>query len=54
MASIFLSHSSQDNEVAADLSRRLKEHGYDSLFLDFDPDSGITVGRDWSASCTET
>ncbi len=47
MASIFLSHSSQDNEVAADLSRRLKEHGYDSLFLDFDPDSGITVGRDW-------
>ena len=47
MASIFLSHSSQDNEVAADLSRRLKEHGYDSLFLDFDPDSGIKAGRDW-------
>ena len=47
MASIFLSHSSQDNEVAGDLCRRLKEHGYDSLFLDFDPDSGIKVGRDW-------
>ena len=47
MASIFLSHSSQDNEVAGDLSRRLKEHGYDSLFLDFDPDSGIKAGRDW-------
>src|SRR5580692_891260 len=47
MASIFLSHSSQDNEVAFDLSRRLKEHGYDSLFLDFDPDSGIKPGRDW-------
>jgi len=47
MASIFVSHSSQDNETAADLSRRLKEHGYDSLFLDFDPDSGIKGGRDW-------
>jgi hypothetical protein len=47
MASIFLSHSSQDNEAAWDLSRRLKEHGYDSLFLDFDPHSGIKAGRDW-------
>ena len=47
MASIFLSHSSQDNAVALDLSRRLKEHGYDSLFLDFDPESGIRAGRDW-------
>ena len=47
MASIFLSHSCQDNEVAGDLSRRLKELGYDSLFLDFDPDSGIKAGRDW-------
>jgi WD40 repeat protein len=47
MSSIFLSHSSQDNEAAADLARRLKEHGYDSLFLDFDPDSGIKAGRDW-------
>jgi TIR domain/AAA ATPase domain len=47
VASIFLSHSSQDNEVAGDVSRRLKEHGYDSLFVDFDPDLGIKGGRDW-------
>jgi hypothetical protein len=47
MATIFLSHSSNDNEVAVDLSRRLKLKGYDSLFLDFDPDSGIKAGRDW-------
>ena len=47
MASIFLSHSSQDNEVASDLACRLREHGYDSLFLDFDLDSGIKAGRDW-------
>ena len=54
MASIFLSHSSQDNEAAGDFSRRLKEHGYDSLFLDFDPDSGIKAGATGSASCTAT
>jgi len=47
MSSIFLSHSSQDNELAGDLSRRLKERGYTALFLDFDPDSGIKAGRDW-------
>jgi hypothetical protein len=47
MASIFLTHSSQDNEVALDLSHRLKELGFESLFLDFDPDSGIEAGRDW-------
>jgi hypothetical protein len=47
MASIFLSHSSRDNEVAGDFSHRLKEHGYDSLFLDFDPDAGIEGGRHW-------
>jgi hypothetical protein len=47
MATIFVSQSSQDNEVAADLSRRLKENGYDSLFPDFDPDAGIKGGRHW-------
>jgi TIR domain/AAA ATPase domain len=47
MASIFLSHSSQDNESAAELSRRLRDYGYDSLFLDFDPDFGIKGGREW-------
>jgi energy-coupling factor transporter ATP-binding protein EcfA2 len=47
MVSIFLSHSSQDNEAARDLSRRLKELGYDALFLDFDPDTGIKAGWDW-------
>ena len=45
--SIFLSHSSEDYEVAGEISRRLKDHGYDSLFLDFDPDHGIKAGRDW-------
>ncbi len=47
MATIFVSHSSQDNQVADDLSRRLKAKGYGSLFLDFDPDCGIRAGRDW-------
>src|SRR6516165_8180049 len=47
MATIFLSHSSQDNRAAEELCGRLRAHGYESLFLDFDPDSGIKAGRDW-------
>jgi hypothetical protein len=47
MASIFLSHSSRDNEAAASLRDRLRLHGYESLFLDFDPDQGIRAGSDW-------
>src|SRR3954454_8650523 len=47
MASIFLSHSSQDNQATGELRGRLKVFGYESLFLDFDPDSGIKAGRDW-------
>ncbi|HEV3121427.1 MAG TPA: toll/interleukin-1 receptor domain-containing protein [Isosphaeraceae bacterium] len=47
MATIFLSHSSLDNETARAFSRRLKDRGYESLFLDFDPDCGIKGGREW-------
>jgi TIR domain len=47
VASLFLSHSSADNEAVARLTSRLKQFGYDTLFLDFDPDSGIKAGRDW-------
>jgi hypothetical protein len=40
MARIFLVPASQKNEIAADVARRLKKHGFDSLFPDFDPDAG--------------
>ncbi|MEX2556634.1 MAG: TIR domain-containing protein [Actinomycetota bacterium] len=47
MASFFISHSSRDNSVAADLRRWLQEQGFSSLFLDFDPEDGIPPGRRW-------
>jgi hypothetical protein len=47
MSAIFLSHSSKDNVVAAEISARLKQQGHRSMFLDFDPVDGIPAGRDW-------
>ena len=29
------------------MADRLRQVGYDALFLDFDPDDGIAAGRDW-------
>lgn len=47
VTSIFLSHSSKDDERAAWLRDRLAEQGYEALFLDFDPERGIPAGRRW-------
>ncbi len=47
MSSIFISHSSSDNEVAALIHEKLFESGHKSMFLDFDPDDGIAAGREW-------
>lgn len=47
MSGIFISHSSRDNAAADDLAARLRAQGYQSLFLDFDPDDGIPAGRHW-------
>lgn len=47
MASLFLSHSSKDNRWAEALWKVLGEHGFDQRFLDFHPEDGIPVGRDW-------
>ena len=48
MSSIFLSHSSKDNEIAGHVKVRLiKQWGHRSVFLDFDPEDGIPAGRDW-------
>jgi hypothetical protein len=42
-----VSHSSRDNNFAAELRARLQEQGYRSLFPDFDPTDGIPTGRHW-------
>lgn len=47
MSGIFISHSSRDRLAAEEMAARLREQGYQSLFLDFDPADGIPAGRDW-------
>ena len=47
MASFFISHSSRDNSVAADVRAWLEGQGFTSTFLDFDPEAGIPPGRHW-------
>ena len=47
MSTIFISHSSSDNEIARELQRRLAQQGHHSVFLDFDPERGISPGHSW-------
>lgn len=47
MPVLFLSHSSVDNAMAAQLRAELKRAGYDALFLDFDERDGLTPGARW-------
>ena len=47
MASIFVSHSSQDAEQASRLLAWLRAQGFDQTFLDIDKHGGIAPGADW-------
>lgn len=47
MSGIFISHSSSDDSVAAEVKRWLVDQGHRSVFLDFDPEAGIPAGRSW-------
>jgi WD40 repeat protein len=47
MASLFLSHSNKDDVTATWLADRLRAAGFEALYLDFDPEQGTPVGRDW-------
>ena len=46
MSTIFISHSTQDKTIALQVSSG-SEQGYEALFLDSDPESGIKAGSDW-------
>jgi len=48
MSTLFVSHSSQDRTEAAEIAAWLKQQGYASIFLDFDPADGIPAGRNWA------
>jgi hypothetical protein len=47
VAAFFISHSSHDRYTVQRLHGRLRVWGYDSLFLDFDPENGVDVGQEW-------
>jgi hypothetical protein len=47
MASLFVSYSSQDAQIKAELVRRLRDEGFTALFVDLDPESGILAGQAW-------
>ena len=47
MSTLFISHSSRDNEAAVVLKAMLEKQGHRSLFLDLDPDKGIQAGVSW-------
>ena len=47
MASIFVSHSSRDEEPARRVAEQLRTSGFHALFLDSDPMDGIPAGRAW-------
>jgi WD40 repeat protein len=47
MAKVFISHSSRDNDLAADIMKSLRERGFEDVFLDIDKHAGIPPGSDW-------
>ena len=47
MAALFLSYSSQDRTVTAQVVERLNGAGFDRVFVDFEPEHGIPPGRSW-------
>jgi hypothetical protein len=47
LRTVFLSHSSVDNEAAARVLAALRGWGYESIFLDFDARLGIGAGVNW-------
>ncbi len=47
MAQLFVSHSSADNALAAQVTDCLADLGYESVFLDFDPTGGLVPGQAW-------
>lgn len=53
MGRIFISHSSVDNLFAVALKNWLKAGGWDDVFLDLDPDRGISAGERWERSLYE-
>jgi len=50
---IFLSHSSENNAEAVGIRDWLRQHGWDDVFLDLDPEKGIAAGERWERALHE-
>lgn len=50
---VFLSHSSKNDAAALALAEWMRASGWDDLFLDLDPDRGITAGERWERALNE-
>jgi len=50
MSGIFLSHSSANNAEAIAIGDWLKKQGWDDVFLDLDPERGLTAGDRWQTA----
>jgi tetratricopeptide (TPR) repeat protein len=53
MARIFISHSSRNNEQAVAMGSWLAQNGWDDVFLDIDPLSGLAPGQRWRQALRE-
>src|SRR3954447_1947321 len=47
MPAIFISHSSQDRVVSAEMMKVLARLGFGRVFLDFDKTTGLGAGENW-------
>ncbi len=47
MGTIFISHSSRNNDRAIAIQQWLAANGWDDVFLDLDPQRGIVAGQRW-------
>jgi hypothetical protein len=44
---VFISHCSDDDEIAGEVCARLEARGFATVFLDHHPEKGIFAGGDW-------
>ena len=47
MPLIFISHSSKDRAKTSQIIKKLQEHNFENIFLDYDKKDGIKVGEEW-------
>jgi WD40 repeat protein len=53
LGTLFISHSSKDNEAAITLRNWLKQNGWGQSFLDLDPQHGLAPGQRWQRELKE-